>query len=276
MYLKENEQLTVEELLYGMMLHSGNDAAIALALVCSGSVEEFVALMNLKAQQLSLHHTHFENPNGLDGKQHYSTASDLARMTQYALQNQAFRRIVSTKKITLGNRCLTNHNKLLWSAEGVIGVKTGYTRAAGRILVSAAERKGRTLIAVTINDGNDWEDHKALYDEGFERYHPRCLIEKGSVVGSVSVMGGGHQMLLAGQKVELEAADSEQPEIHILYPKFSFSPGIIGTKAGYAGVWLGQRRLATIPLLWGEVEENHEGTNTENTVHAWSSLPSGR
>lgn len=167
MYLKPGECLTVEELLYGLMLQSGNDAAVALALACSDSMDEFVALMNLKAQQLGLLDTHFENPNGLDGKTHYSTARNMAQLARYALENETFLKIVSTKSIRFGERCLTNHNRLLWMCEGCIGVKTGYTRAAGRTLVSAAERNGRRLIVVTLCDGNDWNDHMRLYEFGF-------------------------------------------------------------------------------------------------------------
>ena len=167
MYLKSGETLTRRELLYGMMLHSGNDAALTLAISISGSEAAFVRQMNRRACALNLTQTHFANPHGLDSGENYSTALDLARLAQAALQNEQFRAVVSTKTITCAGRMLTNHNKLLWRYDGCIGVKTGYTRHAGRILVSAAERSGRMLIAVTISDPDDWRDHVSLLDYGF-------------------------------------------------------------------------------------------------------------
>ena len=166
MYLKPGEVVTVEELLYGLMLCSGNDAALALA-DCCGGLETFVAAMNDKAATLGMTGTSFANPNGLDDENHYSTARDMAVLAAYAAENPTFRRICSTRTATVGGRTMTNHNKLLTQVEGCIGMKTGYTRAAGRTLVSCAEREGRRLVAVTLCDGNDWADHKALYEMGF-------------------------------------------------------------------------------------------------------------
>ena len=167
MYLKSGETLTRRELLYGMMLHSGNDAALTLAISVSGSEAAFVRQMNRRACALNLTQTHFANPHGLDSGENYSTALDLVRLAQAALQNEQFRAVVSTKTITCAGRTLTNHNKLLWRYDGCIGVKTGYTRHAGRILVSAAERGESQLIAVTLADPDDWRDHAALLDYGF-------------------------------------------------------------------------------------------------------------
>ena len=164
MYLKPGEVVTVEELLYGLMLCSGNDAALA---DCCGGLETFVAAMNDKAAALGMTDTSFANPNGLDDENHYSTARDMAVLAAYAAQDPTFRRICSTRTATVGGRTMTNHNKLLSQVEGCIGMKTGYTRAAGRTLVSCAEREGRRLVAVTLCDGNDWADHKALYEMGF-------------------------------------------------------------------------------------------------------------
>lgn len=166
MYLKPGEVVTVEELLYGLMLCSGNDAALALA-DCCGGLETFVAAMNDKAATLGMTGTSFANPNGLDDENHYSTARDMAVLAAYAAEDPTFRRICSTRTATVGGRTMTNHNKLLTQVEGCIGMKTGYTRAAGRTLVSCAERQGRRLVAVTLCDGNDWADHKALYEMGF-------------------------------------------------------------------------------------------------------------
>ena len=163
MYLKPGETVTVEELLYGLMLCSGNDAALALA-DCCGGLDAFVQAMNEKAAALGMKDTSFANPNGLDDENHYSTARDMAVLAAYAAEDPTFRRICSTKTATVGGRSMTNHNKLLRQIEGCIGMKTGYTKAAGRTLVSCAERQGRRLVAVTLCDGNDWADHKTLYD----------------------------------------------------------------------------------------------------------------
>ena len=166
MYLLEGETLTMEELLYGLMLPSGNDAAEALADGCGGTAS-FVRRMNGLAGELGMEDTSFENPSGLDGQAHYFTARDMARLAAYAAGNHTFVRLCSTRSVTIGGRTMTNHNRLLRAVPGCIGMKTGYTRAAGRTLVSAAERDGRRLVAVTLQDGNDWADHAALYDWGF-------------------------------------------------------------------------------------------------------------
>ncbi len=166
MYLKPGEVVTVEELLYGLLLCSGNDAALALA-DCCGGLAAFVSAMNDKAAALGMTGTSFANPNGLDDENHYSTARDMAVLAAYAAKDPTFRRICSTRTATVGGRTMTNHNKLLSQVEGCIGMKTGYTKAAGRTLVSCAERQGRRLVAVTLCDGNDWADHKALYEMGF-------------------------------------------------------------------------------------------------------------
>lgn len=271
-YLKAGERLTIRELLYGMMLHSGNDAAIALALACSDSIPEFVDLMNLKAQQLGLHQTHFENPNGLDGEAHFSSAADLAKMTQYALKNADFEQIVSTKSIRIGERSLSNHNKLLWSLDGAIGVKTGYTRAAGRILVSAAERDGRRLIAVTICDGNDWQDHKSLYEYGFSQYPERKVITAGECVGWVDCMDGSRAFLTAGEDISCHAYENDNVRVSVLYPRICFSPGAAGTPAGFGTVYIGEREIGTVKLLW-KGQRQYDGTNTENSFSAWNCLP---
>ena len=168
MYLKPGEWLTVEELLYGLLLSSGNDAALALADACGGP-ETLVGKMNELAAALGMEDTSFENPSGLDGEAHYSTAYDMALLACRAIEDPTLRRIFSTKSAAVAGRQLRNHNKLLSRLEGCIGLKTGYTRAAGRTLVSCVEREGRQLVAVTLCDGNDWADHAALYQLGFAR-----------------------------------------------------------------------------------------------------------
>lgn len=172
MYLRAGETLRVEELLYGLLLCSGNDAALALT-ECAGGLTPFVALMNEKASALGMAHTSFANPNGLDADGHYSTARDMAVLAAAAVENPTFRRICSSRSVTIGQRTMENHNRLLRQVEGCVGLKTGYTRAAGRTLVSCTERDGCRLVAVTLQDGNDWADHAALYDYGFRLTAPR-------------------------------------------------------------------------------------------------------
>ncbi len=192
-WLETGEELTVEEMLYGLMLNSGNDAAVALAEAVAGSVDAFVTLMNARARELGLFNTSFETPNGLDGDGHYTTAFDLAALTRHALTLPRFREIVGTKQKTIPwaghewDRSLKNHNKLLWRYEGCTGVKTGYTKKAGRCLVSSAVRGGRELIAVTLNAPSDWEDHAKLLDHGFEDFEAVPLTSKGQLWETITL-----------------------------------------------------------------------------------------
>jgi len=213
MYLRAGEELTLRELLYGLLLASGNDAALAIAGGCAGDVETFVEWMNEKAAELGMADSHFANPNGLDDDEHYSTAYDLALLAREVLGNGTLAEIVATKSITVAQRSLTNHNKLLWRYEGCTGMKTGYTDAAGRTLVSSAVRDGQTLICVTLKDPNDWADHAALFDYGFETYSTfplsrvgkrfRTLPVTGSLLPQVEVVtaGGVSYPLAEGERV---------------------------------------------------------------------------
>jgi len=190
--LTAGEELTVSDLLHVLMLKSGNDAAVALAEGVCGSEEKFVEKMNEKATFLGLKNTHFENPHGLPAEGHRTTARELAELTAVALENEAFRALVSTQRARLEYKDLiiTNSNKLLYTCQGVFGVKTGYTKAAGRCLVSAAERKGVTLICVTLNDGNDWQDHADLYDACFARVSRKEVIPQGGFHSTVPILSG--------------------------------------------------------------------------------------
>lgn len=171
--ISAGDVLSVKSLLYGLLIVSGNDAAAALADAVAGDEKSFVELMNEKAKQLGLENTHFSNPSGLTDKKHYSSALDMAVLTKYALSNKLFSKIVSLSdtQITFSSPkktiSLHNHNRLLGEYEGCIGVKTGYTENAGRCLVSAAKRKGQTVIAVTLSDPDDWNDHKKMLDYAF-------------------------------------------------------------------------------------------------------------
>ena len=253
MYLKEGEVLTVQELLYGLMLQSGNDAAVALAIYCGGTVEGFAELMNDKARSLGLENTHFVNPNGLDAPGHYSTARDLAVLTAYAMEDPVFQQTVSTKTVRIGERNLTNHNKLLWQVEGAEGVKTGFTKAAGRILVSSASRQDRRLICVTINAPDDWKDHAALYERGFSDYQIRNLVEPGQILGTVSVVGGqGAEVpLIAEEGFDYAMAEGEQVEILVSHPEFVYAPVVEGARAGFAYVLLNGKTVGKLPVEYG-------------------------
>lgn len=178
MYLRPGEKLTLETLLYGLLLSSGNDAALAVT-ECMGGAVPFVARMNEKAAELGMENTHFANPNGLDDEAHYSTAEDMAKLAAAAMDDPVLRRVASTRTARIGGRTLTNHNKLLSRVEGCVGLKTGYTKAAGRTLVSCAERDGVRLVAVTLQDGDDWNDHASLYEQGFRVLRPVKAVERG-------------------------------------------------------------------------------------------------
>lgn len=256
-YLKEGEVLTIQELLYGLMLSSGNDAAVALAIYCGGTVEGFAGLMNDKARQLGMNGSHFVNPNGLDAPGHYSTARDLAVLASYAMQNPIFRQTVSTKTVTMGGRSLRNHNKLLWQVNGADGVKTGYTKAAGRILVSSAQRQGRRLVAVTINAPDDWRDHARLLEQGFERYTVVKVISKGDCLGTVDVAGGteGQVKLLSGTDFSYALASGEQITLEMPGAGFVYAPVVQGQSAGEAHICLNGTPVGKLPLVFGQTVE---------------------
>lgn len=257
MYLQEGELLAVQELLYGLMLSSGNDAAVALAIHCGGSVEAFALQMNEKAKQLGLTGTHFANPHGLDAKDHYSTARDLAVLAGYAMKNPIFAQTVSTKSVTVGNRYLTNHNKLLWQVDGADGVKTGFTKAAGRILVSSAKRQGRRLVCVTINDGNDWIDHKRLYDQGFSAFAEKELVREGQVMGTLRVFGGQAETVnvIATEKFSFALAEKEQVGFSLSTKEFVYAPVVQGADAGYAYVCVDGEPVGKVKVVFDETVE---------------------
>lgn len=250
MYLQPGDRLRLEELLYGLMLVSGNDAALAAAHCVSGDVEAFVELMNDTAQRLGMTHSHFANPNGLDAQGHYSSALDMSVLAAYALQNQDFRRIVSTAAITIGDRRLTNHNKLLRMCEGCIGVKTGFTKAAGRTLVSAATREGMTLVCTTLSDGNDWNDHMALMDYGFANYHLETAVPAGRVLASVQVRDGTvvSVPLAAAADLSYPLTGEEKLKVVARVPLAVSAPVVPGQIIGEVCAYLGEEEVAKVDL----------------------------
>ncbi|MGM9522061.1 MAG: D-alanyl-D-alanine carboxypeptidase family protein [Oscillospiraceae bacterium] len=238
LYLKAGEQLTLRELLYGMMLESGNDAAVAVAYHVSGSIEDFAKLMNDRAEALGCENTHFVNPNGLDADGHYSSARDLAKIMSEAMENELFEQIVSTKTISFGGRSFTNHNKLLWSYDGVVGGKTGYTKSAGRTLVTCAERDGMRLICVTLCDSNDWSDHMALYDEAFSNWEAVRICRAGEPVSDVSVISGESDTVgvCTDSDLRLIVRRGSETKIELELPEFVYAEVSEGALAGYLRV----------------------------------------
>lgn len=257
MYLREGEILSLQELLYGLMLSSGNDAAVALALYCSGGIPEFADLMNDKARMLGMTQTHFENPNGLDAKNHYSTAEDLAKLASYAMDNPIFAKTVSTKTITAGNRVLRNHNKLLWLFPEADGVKTGYTKAAGRILVSSAVRDHRRLVAVTIHDPDDWRDHISLLERGFAGYNLQRIVTVGDCLGEREIVGGTREKVsvLAAENFVYSITKEESPQTLLPGHGFLYAPVAEGADAGFAYVLISGKAVGKVPVVYGQTTE---------------------
>ncbi len=242
-YLIENEKLTLEQLLYALLLESANDAAAAIAIGISGSIEAFAEEMNRTATDLGLTQTHFKNPHGLDDEEHFTTAYELALITRAALEEPLFCEIVSTRKTTIphagteGSRLLVNHNKLLRLYEGCIGVKTGFTKHSGRCLVSAAERDGVRLIAVTLSAPDDWNDHMSLLDYGFSRYQSILLADEEEFLFPLSVVGGKDLYVMLRNDTELRVT---LPTGHgsirtvLEVPRFEYAPIAEGSTVGKA------------------------------------------
>lgn len=186
--LCEGEKLTLEDLLYGMMLVSGNDAAVTIANHLGGSIEGFAKMMNEKAKELGMNNTNFENPNGLPNDNHYTTAYDYGLLASYAMKNKTFVKIINTKKWSMpyknrpNERIIYNRNKLLNSFDGANGVKTGYTKKAGKCLVFAAKRNGMQLVGVVLHSYNHYEDAKSLLSYGFANYSLEKVIRKGQYI----------------------------------------------------------------------------------------------
>jgi D-alanyl-D-alanine carboxypeptidase len=225
LYLEEGEMLSVKDMVYGLILQSANDAAAALAIEISGSIEAFAEKMNERARALSLKDTNFKNPHGLDEDGHYTTAHDLALIAAEALNNESFLEISSTRKKEIESshktRLLVNHNKMLKSYEGCVGVKTGYTKKSGRSLVSAAEREGLRLIAVTINAPDDWSDHTKLLDLGYSLLCKQILAEKYSFSYDIPVINGEKDSVKVSNTEELSRIIKLQDKDYAMRVKLS-------------------------------------------------------
>lgn len=265
-YLYPGELLTTEQLLFALMLSSANDAAAALAYEAAGSIEAFAALMNQKAAELGLQNTHFANPHGLDAQGHYTTAYDLACLTAYALENEDFLRIVSTQKKVIplndrqGARVLRNHNRLLSSFDGCIGVKTGFTKKSGRCLVSAAERDGVRLVCVTLDCPDDWRTHTALLESGFDAFERVLLTTANTYVATIPVVGGTQDALYlqADRQVAVTLPKSRgEIGFYVEARHFLYAPVAAGTYAGDAVWTLDGEEIARTPLFTIQEVQQH-------------------
>lgn len=262
MGLQAGDSISLTGLAAGMLLASGNDAANAAALYLDASLESFAARMNQRAAALGMEDTHFVTPSGLDGEDaqglgHLSTAYDMALLARAALEDQAFRQLCSSPSLAVEfaepvkRVTYTNHNKLLTQYQGCVGVKTGFTKEAGRCLVSAAERDGALLIAVTLNAPNDWQDHTALLDYGFSQVEPYQLAG-GDVRLTVPVVGSPVEVMSLrgsnGGEVTLPLGQGAQVERVVRVPKFLYAPVEAGEQVGEICWYLEGQLLGSAPL----------------------------
>jgi serine-type D-Ala-D-Ala carboxypeptidase (penicillin-binding protein 5/6) len=246
-YLHLGEEMSLQNMLYGMMLRSGNDAATAIAEHVGGSVEGFVLLMNEKARLIGMKNTSFKNPHGLDEEGHYSSANDMALLTAYALKNPVFQEIVKTKVKSAPNPNEKwdykwyNKNKMLSMYEGADGVKTGYTKLAHRTLISSATRGSQQFAVVTLNDGDDWNDHKRLFDYAFANYPLKTIVNKGELVQEPG--------LVAARTFEYPLAEGEERELgkKIILTSAESTDYRLGER-GKLELYLRGERIASLPL----------------------------
>lgn len=255
LWLKIGEKQTLENLTYGLMLKSGNDAAVSIAEYLGGNVDAFALLMNERAREIGARNTNFKNPHGLDEEGHYTTAYDLALISREAMKNNKFRQIVSTKTYSIPmegeewGRALKNHNKLLWRYDGCNGVKTGFTKKCGRCLVSSAKIGNQELICVTLNAPDDWNDHTYLLDYGFENFRTKTIAKKGEKASCFTYDKENNRevQLLYGDSYKIAVSKSDVIKTEIEYTGVS-APAKKGTVAGYMNVYCNGEKIDTIKL----------------------------
>lgn len=277
--LLSGDSISVEELVYGMLLESGNDAANVTAHVISGGKSEFSSLMNDKARAIGMNNTNFVTPSGLDDDNHYSTAYDMALLGCYAINNSKFCEICSaeTAFVDYGNppyrRCLTNHNKLLKSYDGVFGIKTGFTKKSGRCLVSAVEKNGIKLVCVTLNAPNDWNDHIKLFDYGFENIKAinidaDCVMEYD--VNIVDSNISKIQCSLAYNPVLYGVENIGEYKKEILLTHFLYPPVVKGDVVGNVNYYdISGNMVLSIPII---AKDNIYSSSKENSIKAKNSF----
>ncbi|MGN0787846.1 MAG: D-alanyl-D-alanine carboxypeptidase family protein [Candidatus Onthoplasma sp.] len=255
-YLRQGEELTVEDLLYGLMLRSGNDAAVALACNISGSEKEFANLMNNMAKKIGAKNSHFSNPHGLDNPEHYTTAYDLALITSYALNNPIFKKIVSTKSHVIeatnksDKRYLTNKNKLLSKLESCCGVKTGFTSKAGRCLVSAIEQNETIYVCVVLNCGPMFEESSNLLTSASNEYRNRKIIDKNKEIFNEYIIdnNNGRLYLYANEDFSYPLTDAEMDKIKLEY-HVKLDNAEIGDEVGEIKVFFDNHLIKTVKLI---------------------------
>lgn len=255
LYLQKGDSVTLEGLLYALMLRSANDTATAIACHIAGSVEGFADLMNEKAAELGLENTHFTNPHGLQDDDHYTSAYDFAVLASYAMKNETFAKIVGTRSYTVSlndGDCLktvVNHNKMLRLYEGANGVKTGFTKSSGRCLVSSAERDGVTMIAVTLNAPNDWQDHEKMLDLGFSKYSNVLLLEKGQLRKTFDVAGCGTVDAVNTDEIRATLRNGTEVSYEVTAKnRLLFSPVLKGDVLAEAKILADGKVIGTVPL----------------------------
>lgn len=252
MYLKAGERYTVKELLLGLLLVSGNDAACALACHTAGSLEGFVRLMNMKAKELAMTGSSFANPHGLDAQGHYSTALDMAKLMCYCMDNEIFRQLCGVKSCTIHGQTLVNHNRLLDFCQGCVGGKTGYTLSAGRCLVSCCERKGLRLVCVTLSAPDDWNDHMALYEWAYGRFDWKNVME-GQRFPVPVVSGTAESVDLVPEKgIEIYTGSGRQVSLRAELPRFVFAPVNKGETGGEIWVIINGKIVDGCKLIYEE------------------------
>lgn len=255
MGLQAGDTVHYRDLLYGMLLASGNDAANAAAILIAGSLKDFARLMNARAKQLGMSSTNFVTPSGLDDENHYTTAADMAKLAAAAMCNSAFAEAAGSTSAQLEygsppyKRTLTNHNKLLRLYDGCNGVKTGFTKKSGRCLVSSAERGGKRVIAVTLNAPDDWNDHKYLLDFGFSQLSDREFLPP--KLPKLRVAGGTNKRVpLTSESVTLHMAqaDLDRIQTQLELPPCVFAPVKKGEKVGCVRYLLGGKTAAEVEI----------------------------
>lgn len=252
MYLKPDTEKPVLELLKGLMLVSGNDAALALACHTAGDVDSFVELMNEKAAELGMKDTHFANPHGLSHPEHYSTARDMAILMEYCMSNELFAQISSMKSFECDGSQLLNHNKLLFICKGCTGGKTGYTMASGRCLVSCCEREGARLVCVTLSAPDDWNDHMALYNWCFDKFSLRSVTDKISFSVPVLAEGRGETVLVPQKEMCVFVEDTASISIDAHLPWFVFEPVRKDEAAGIVSIFVDGKSIGEYYLIYSE------------------------
>lgn len=255
--LREGDQITLYDLVAGMLLPSGNDAANAAAIFLAGSLEDFSALMNEKARSLGMEASYFVTPSGLDEGDHHSTARDMALLTAYAVKNSDFSEIfaMSSYEVTINGekQMIYNHNRLLQELEGCTGGKTGFTDKAGRCLVSTAQRNGNTLVCVTLGAPDDWNDHKKLYEECFAKYESCTFTD----TIAVPAVGGTKNEINCAYTAELHVLNKNLVTVELYAFPFVYCPVSAGDKLGKAVIKYKEKEIFVADITAQENAEYH-------------------